>query len=266
LLASSTYGAYMDDEIKIRLKGEGVSPGLIRSKEIAEILESVEDMVTSEALKADPTLLKEHIIVGIYAIEDRSIGLKFKTTMASVVMPVFLATAEAIGNGNFDSLTPQTIKSLQVISNFSKKHTCNAIFGTGDQIEIAAITPDTQIPFPTYIEGLSEIVGKVIRVGGKKPKAMIELTDGATMYCEVPESIAKELGRQLYSLARFYGLAKWDSKTLELEEFQITSVEEFKNTNPNSMFKELANILGEQFANVKDVEEYVSHLRYEGDV
>jgi hypothetical protein len=53
----------MDEEIRIRLKGEGISPGLIRSKEIAEILESVEDMVVAEALKADPTLSKEHIIV-----------------------------------------------------------------------------------------------------------------------------------------------------------------------------------------------------------
>jgi hypothetical protein len=256
----------MDEEISIRLRGKGISPGLIRSKEIAEILESVEDMVVAEALKADPTLLKEYIVVGIYAIEDRSIGLKFKTTMASVVIPTFLATAEAIGNENFDSLTPQTVKSLQVISSFSKKHSCNAIFGTGEQIEIATITPDTQIPSPTYIEGLSEIVGKVIRVGGKTPKAMIELTDGATMYCEVPENIAKELGHQLYSLARFYGQAKWDSKTLELEEFQIISVEEFKNMDSTSMFKELANILGEQFTNVKDVEGYVSSLRYEGDV
>lgn len=256
----------MGEEIRIRLKGQGIRPGLIRSKEIAEILESIEDMVVSETLKADPTLSKEHIIVGIYAIEDRSIGLKFKTTMASVVIPAFLATAEAIGNEDFDSLAPQTVKSLQVISNFSKKHTCNAIFGTNGQTEIAAITPNTQIPLPTYIVGLSEIVGKVIRVGGKKPKAMIELTDGTTMYCEVPENIAKELGHQLYSLARFYGLAKWDSKTLELEEFQITSVEEFKNIDPSLMFKELANILGKKFTDIIDVEEYVSHLRYEGDV
>lgn len=256
----------MDEEIRIRLKGEGISPGLIRSKEIAEILESVEDMVVAEALKADSSLSKESIVVGIYAIENRSIGLRFKTTMALVVIPAFLATAEAIGNENFESLTPQTVKSLQVISSFSKKHSCNVIFGTDEQIELATITPNTEIPCPTYIEGLSEIVGKVIRVGGKTPKAMIELTDGATMYCEVPENIAKELGRQLYSLARFYGLAKWNSKTLELEEFTITSVEEFKNRDSNSMFKELADILGEQFTNIKDVEEYVLHLRYEGDV
>lgn len=46
----------MDEEIRIRLKGQGIRPGLIRSKEIAEILESIEDMVVSETLKADPTL------------------------------------------------------------------------------------------------------------------------------------------------------------------------------------------------------------------
>ena len=153
----------MDDVIKIRLKGEGVSPGLIRSKEIAEILESVEDMVIAEAMFAEPSLFKEDIVVGIVAIEDQSIGLKFVTTMAQFVIPAVLATAHAINNDSFESLTPNTIKSLHVISNFSKKHNCIAIIGVGDQPEIATITPNTTIPSPTYIEGLSEIMGKVLR-------------------------------------------------------------------------------------------------------
>ncbi|QPK64006.1 hypothetical protein IVG45_03240 [Methylomonas sp. LL1] len=255
----------MEDIIRIRLKGKGISPGLIRSREIAEILESIEDMVIYETLKSQPTLSKDDIVVGIMEIEDKSIGLNFKTSLANIIIPILITTTQAINNNEFDSLTSNTLKSLQTISNFSRKHNCDAIFGIGNQLEIATITPSTEIPTPTYIEGLSEIIGKVIRVGGKKPKAMIELTDGSTIYCEVPEDVAKELGHQLYSLARFYGLAKWDSKTLELEEFKITSAEEFQSKDVNMIFKDLANIIGDQLNNITDVEKYVSNIRYDED-
>ncbi len=46
----------MDEEIQIRLKGKGIKPGLIRSKEIAEILESIEEMVVAETLIVSPSL------------------------------------------------------------------------------------------------------------------------------------------------------------------------------------------------------------------
>lgn len=254
----------MDEEIKIRLRGEGIKPGLVRSKEIAEILESVEEMAVAEALKANPELKREEIIVGLYAIEDESIGLKFKTTFSSLVVSAFISTAASIENQDFEHLTPQTLNSLKVLSGFSKKHNCDAIIGSGSEHELTVISPDTVIPESTYIHGQSEILGKVIRVGGKSPKAMIELVDGSTLYCEVPEEIAKQLGRQLYSLARFEGYAKWDSKTLELEEFKIHSVKEFPNMEPRELFGKLSNLIGSQLSSIVDVEKFVSSLRNDG--
>lgn len=254
----------MDDEIKIRLRGEGVKPGLIRSKEIAEILESVEEMAVSEALRKNPELHRDDIIIGVYAIDDASIGLRFKTTFSVAVISAFISAAEAIEKEDFDYLSPQSITSLKVLSNFSKRHNCDAIIGSGSKEELAVISPNTVIPSPSYIFGQTEILGKVIRVGGKTPKAMIELTDGSALYCEVPEDIAKQLGHQLYSLAKFEGFAKWDSKTLELEEFKIHSVKSFPNDDPRIVLGELSGMVGSTFANITDVEAFVSSLRNEG--
>ncbi|MBQ0759277.1 hypothetical protein [Zhongshania sp.] len=254
----------MDDEIKIRLRGEGVKPGLIRSKEIAEILESVEEMAISEALRKNPELHRDEIIVGVYAIDDASIGLRFKTTFSAVVVSAFISAAEAIEKEEFDYLSPQSISSLKVLSNFSKRHNCDAIIGSRSNAELAVISPTTVIPPPSYIFGRTEILGKVIRVGGKTPKAMIELTDGSSLYCEVPEEIAKELGHQLYSLAKFDGFAKWDSKTLELEEFKIHSVKKFQNSDPKLVLGELSGMVGSTFEKITDVESFVSSLRNEG--
>jgi len=254
----------MDEQIKIRLSGNGVKPGKIRSRDIAEILESVEDLVVAEAIRKNPSLNRDEIVVGIYAIEDESIGLKFKTTLAAFVIPAFISAVNAIDKNDFESLAPQTINSLKTISNFTKKYGCDAIIGSGTLNETTTITPATEIPQPTYIYGQTEILGKVIRVGGKSPKAMIELTDGSNLYCEVPEPIAKELGHQLYSLVRFSGYAKWNSKTLDLDEFTIISVKEFSNDPPELVFKELYALFGESFSAIENVEDFVSNLRHIG--
>ena len=254
----------MDDEIKIRLKGEGIKPGLVRSKEIAEILEAVEEMAVAEALRADSSLNRDDIIVGFYAIEDKSIGLNFKTTFAAIVISAFVSAAEAIEKKDYEYLSPQSLNSLKTISSFSKKHSCEAIIGSGSLEEITVISPSTEIPKPSYIYGQTEILGKVIRVGGKTPKAMIELVDGSTLYCEVPEEIARELGHRLYALARFEGYAKWDSKTLDLEDLKINSVKEFPNKDPWDIVGELSSLVGERFSNIGDIDEFVSSLRNEG--
>nr|VFK66975.1 MAG: hypothetical protein BECKUNK1418G_GA0071005_11206 [Candidatus Kentron sp. UNK]VFK72473.1 MAG: hypothetical protein BECKUNK1418H_GA0071006_11176 [Candidatus Kentron sp. UNK] len=256
-----------NDELQVRLTGKGIKPGLIRSKELAEILESVDALVTAEVLKrrGEDISNRDYLIVGLYAIDDHSIGLKFKTTLASIVIPIFLSTALAIGNGKFESLDTRTIKSLQTISRFTRKHNCNAEFVLPGKESLAKITPETEIPEPFLIEGVSEILGKVVRVGGKTPRAMIELTDGTTIYCDIPEKMAKELGRRLYSLVKLTGTARWNFYTYDLEEFRIADFTEFPNIPPNEMFESLAKNIGECFSGITDVRSFVTDLRREGD-
>lgn len=254
----------MENELSIRLCGEGVSPGLIRSKEIAEILHAVEEMAVAETIKTDPSLEKNDIIIGFYAIENESIGLRFKTTFATTVLSAVVLALQALEEQNFEKLTPQSINSLQLISRFSKRYSCNAIIGSGLTEELTTITPSTVVPSRTFISGQTEVLGRVIRVGGKTPKVKIELIDGTTLYCDVPEDIAKELGRGLYSLAKFKGYAKWDSVTLNLESLNISSFEEFPNNDPCLVLGEIASLVGNDFQDVENVIEYVSNLRNEG--
>jgi len=252
----------MDDEITIRLKGgDEVKPGLIKSKELADIMAAIEEMVVAEALRHNKELLKEDIVVGLYRIEDKSIGLKFKTGFASIVIPAFILCTESINSGNFESLSHQSIKSLKTISSFSKRHNCDAILGANNTQELARITPSTEVPESIYISGATELVGKVIRVGGKVPKAMLELTDGSIIYCEVPEEIAIDLGHMLYSLATFSGFAKWESGTLELEEFSITEVTKLGELSPYQSLQKISSLVGSSFNGVKNMNSFVSSLR-----
>nr|VFJ94427.1 MAG: hypothetical protein BECKLFY1418A_GA0070994_10405 [Candidatus Kentron sp. LFY] len=257
-----------NDELQIRLTGPSIKPGSIPSKELAEILQSVDALVTAEVRKDKGNKVPDgdELVVGLYAIDDRSIGLRFKTTLPSIVIPIFLHTTQAIASENFQSLDTRTLKSLQTISGFTRKHHCNAEFRLPGMETLARITPETEIPKPFLMEGVTEILGTVIRVGGKDPRAAIELADGKTIYCDISEDMARELGGQLYSLVRLTGVAKWDFHTYELEEFRITDFMEFPDTPPEETFASLARDIGGCFSGITDVCSFVADLRRDGDI
>jgi hypothetical protein len=255
----------MDDEIEFRLIGQDIKPGLVRSHELAEILEAVETFVTAEAMEANPELAKDELVVGLYQIADESVGLRFKTTMAAAVLPAFMGAAEAISASDFDALSAQSIKPLQTIAAFAKRHNCQAdIQVPGAADPVASITPDTVVPPPGRIRGSTELVGRVLRVGGKVPRAMIELLDGSVIYCDVALDVAKELGYRLYTLVIFRGVAAWDTRSIKLQDFSITGFQEFPQRNPLEVLGELRTTIGKSFSDIEDVPAFVSELRQYG--
>jgi hypothetical protein len=257
----------MDDEIEFRLIGEGIKPGLVRSHELAEILEAVEAFVAAEAMEANPELAKDELVVGLYQIADESIGLRFKTTMAAAVLPAFIGAAEAISASDFDALSGQSLKPLQTVAAFAKRHNCRAdIQVPGAAGPLASITPDTVVPPPGSMKGSTELVGRVLRVGGKVPRAMIELLDGNVIYCDVALDVAKELGHRLYALVIFRGVAAWDTRSIKLQGFSITGFQEFPQRNPLEVLGELRNTIGKSFSDIEDVQAFVSELRKHGGV
>lgn len=257
----------MSEFLEIRLKGDGIKPGLIRSHEIAEILESFETFVVNETIKRNPSIKREDIIVGVYEIADKSIGLRFKTTIATLVIPAFTQAAVAISDGNFEKLSPKSLDSLQKISSFTKKHNATTELNlVNANKKLAEITKDTIIPKPIKISGLTEISAKILRVGGKLPKAMLELHDGNIIYCGIPENLAKDLGRKLYEVVIFSGLAVWDAETITIEDFTITEFKDAPKEDPLVALRKIRDLVGSTFDEIPNVIEYVNNIRREDEI
>lgn len=255
-----------DQNIEIRLKGDGVRPGLIRSHEIADILKAIEDIVTSESLAMDPSIKKDEVVVGLYEIADASLGLRFKSSLGGLAMTAFIATSEAIACSNYASLTPQTLKALETISNFTRKHNATAeLKATGTNQVFAEIRPETTIPKSISISGTTELIAKVLRVGGKSPRAMLELNDGSIIYCDIPVEIAIELGHRLYEPVIFSGEATWNAGSFEVEEFKVYGFKEMPTRNPLDALAEIRNLIGNKIS-IQDAVEFTSLLRRDGDI
>lgn len=252
----------MDDSIEIRLRGEGIKPGLVKSHELAEILAAIEDFVIAESMRREPNLRKEDIVVGLYEIADESVGLRFRSSIAAIAIPAFAAASQAVAAGHFEEIAPQSLKPLQMISGFTKRHNAIAeLKAQGVKTPIAEITASTVIPQEPKIYGQTEISGKVIRVGGKSPKAMIELQDGTVLYCEVPVELAIRMGHRLYETAVFSGFATWNASTLDIEEFSISDMVELPSISPTDSLLGLRKYFRSAFFKERDVESLAALLR-----
>lgn len=252
-----------DNLLEIRFTGSGMKPGNIRSKELAEIIEAFEDMIVSVVLRDNPALGREAVIIGLVNIKDESIGLQFLPNLTDLTIPATLRITESIAAHNFNQLPSTTIKSVQIIASFVKKYQCEAELRTyNGQAEVRAIiTPSMEIPSIVSLIGETTLYGEIKRVGGIDPRVTLRTIDGQTIYCDVSEELAKELGHRLYTQVALQGEAQWSPDTLQLEGFRIEKLLDYEEAPITEAFAELAKIVGDTFDDIDDVETFVVETR-----
>jgi hypothetical protein len=253
-----------DITIEILLTGEGMSPGNIRSKEIAEVIESIEDMIASMVVRDHPELKKEIIVIGLKNVRQGSIGLEFSPNLVELTLPATYHIAESIVGNDFGRLPSNSIASLKRLSAFTRRHQCNAEFviQDGESKSLAVLTPDTEIPDIYPLIGETTLYGKITRVGGAEPKIQFKTLDNQIVYCTTSISIAKRAGAKLYTRVALKGVAEWNSETFNIEEFHVSDILDYEEVLPSKAFEELANIVGDSFDKVEDVNHFVSEIRY----
>lgn len=250
--------------VEILLTGEGMSPGKVRSKEIAEVIEAVEDMVASMVVRDHPELKKETIVIGLKSIREGSIGLEFSPNLLELTLPATHRITKSIQESNFATLPSNTINSLRKLSAFTRRYQCNAEFleQNGRAQSLAVLTPETKIPDVYPLSGETTIYGEITRVGGAEPKIQFKTFDEKVIYCSTSRAIAKKAGARLYSKVGLYGLAEWNSETFEIENFHAIDISDYREAPLSEAFDELTDLIGNSFDNIKDVDRFVSEIRY----
>jgi hypothetical protein len=250
-------------QIAIKFVGRGMVPGTIRSRELADIINSFEEMLADVVVDRHSNIEKDDVLVGLATIGDGSIRLGFNTVMVSVVVAAYLSVASAVNKNDFTSLPQSSLTALNRIIAFTRRHHCVADLLSPDTDErIASITPETDTKVSGLVQGQTTIYGRILRVGGKTPRVMIETMSGDTLSCVVSLEIARELGERLYEFAEFSGIASWSPNDWKIAEFRIQSFTVSSTKTPEQTINELRSLVGQYFEGV-DAEAYVSSIRGE---
>ncbi|WP_157620090.1 hypothetical protein [Synechococcus sp. PCC 7335] len=254
------------NSIEIRLKGDGMMPGLVRSRDLAQLIEAVEDMIAAEVVASNSDIKKDQIVIGLADVVPGSVTLAFASSTDELTTPALEKIARSLANNDFYALPEDSVKSLRVISKFSQARNCTAeIYAVnGDKKLLAAITPETHIQDYEPIKGETIIYGVVTRVGGANedsPTIQIRTIEGRLIYCTANRKTAKIAAQRLYQQIGLIGMAEWDVKTYEIKAFTVTEISSYEMTPLPEAVESLSQNYGQHFDAIDDVDSFVRELR-----
>jgi hypothetical protein len=255
----------LEAHIEFRLAGEGIAPGTVRSRDLAEIIASAEDMIASVVVRDHPTITKDEVIVGLFSISEGSVALRFKTPLGQPVRSAFAGIARAIKAQDYEDLPDSARKSLGKIASFSRRRNCDLELYSldGQRQRLAVVTPQTRVEPLPQISEFATIYGEVVRVGGVEPKVVIRLPNNQSISCDIDIDLARQLGPMLYRWVGVRGTGRWSAKHLSLEEFRVREITPYRDTPVSEAVAALAEILGPYYADIEDADSYVAGLRAE---
>jgi len=252
--------------VKITISGPGLLPETTRASELGDFLRNIEKAVF-ETAKAQVAEISDEDIVSLTKIEASSNKLTF--AVAGLLIPGVVCVSQAIKTKKYETLPRQAHEALHEVSAQAVRHKWEVKFDKNTSLNIrgGSISEENQVPPappPPHIEGTTSIYGRCIRVGGKTPKAIIELYQGKSLPINLSEDMAKELAKSLYEDVCIEGKAKWNTEDLMIAEFEAVRICEFRATDAVTAFKNLAAAAKGRWDRV-DAIKYVEGLRSEGE-
>jgi len=111
-----------------------------------------------------------------------------------------------------------------------------------------------------YISSETTLYGVVKRVGGEPPTVWIQTFYGNHVSCQIDETLAKKLGRFLYTRVGLIGIAKWNVADSSIKTFQIRKMTAYQDTSLSEAFSSLSSDMGHYYNDV-DAHKWVSTIR-----
>ncbi|MFZ2955915.1 MAG: hypothetical protein WA705_03335 [Candidatus Ozemobacteraceae bacterium] len=252
--------------IEISFSGKDFGPESVHSRDLGKIIATVEEMILSAVKQKVGINLPDNFSVSLVGMRKGSIKLTFASATTALAIAAFCMVAETVNGGSLATASRSTANGLQEISSFARKYNCKAEFirPRCKKRVIATITPKTVLEGVNPIVGPTNIYGRVVRVGGKRPTVTIETTDGKTLTCDSNKEIARQLGKKLYSVVGLRGMAKWHPYDMDLIDFTIEGIEDYEECDIVDAFAELAKIASPHFDAIEDPDAYVRELRGQG--
>lgn len=248
--------------IELRFVGGDVVPQNVRASELAGLLEATETLIVATILREHQELNREDIIIGLTEVQNKSLGLKFASSIPQIIVPAFKRLAHAIHQRKFESLPHEARDALRKLATFTRKNRCVAQFRIASHNDVlATIEQDLVVPIAPRLYIQTTIYGYVVNAGGKNPNAHLDTIQGKRVVCKGTRDQIKMLAERLYTeIVGVKGKARCDVDTLEIDEFEIEEILPYEGTSITEAIRELGMAITPHFDDV-DADAYVHTLR-----
>lgn len=234
-----------DNYIEIKFEKNGLYPEIIRARELAEVITSIEEMLTSLIeLKPDSKSSNQPVTIGISSIHAGSIVLRFKSqTHPRELFSEYQRVTEAIGNNALDTLPYFCTEALKRVHDFaiSKLGSTATFSSSNNEIPNVYFSSNSVLDFPSkkFIYGRTTIYGIILRIGGMNPRLALKTSLDNTIYSDITESLAKQLGERIYNWVGLSGNAVWEADSMNLHSFLPETIIDYQNTDLSKTYNEL---------------------------
>lgn len=249
----------------LRVAGDDVTPDRLPLRDLAQLLTLIHSALDYVSPSSDESDDLQKTVFSLATIK--------KSGSTSVAIA---CNDEEEGRRSFDALTK--LVNARFVSDQAKRYSRGfqeasrkfraPIEFREDELSkpVATIFPDEHTDAPVaVITGDTSIYGKLLRVGGADPRAMLRMDDGTTRIMKVSASFARQLAPFLYREIGLYGTAKWETEQWRLIDFDPKKLLDYEQTSAIEAFKELAEASGPDAWEGVDVTKAIAELREDGD-
>lgn len=257
--------------IEIRLVGDHMSPETISSRDVGDLIASIEQMIASMVARDNPALglSEDEVIVGLAGIQQGSYILQFKTPYEPEVTTVYSNIANSIANESYENWPVKSVDSLKRVRAFTRKYRTDAQLWTRKEAHrpLVSVTANTKIDLENpVILGRTTLYGMVIGVGGEDPpRARLRLLNGTVLSCNITRGqtlrIARELGQRLYSVVGVKGKARWNTRDMSLDYFLIEELTPYTPKSITQAVEALQRTASKYYEAVDDIDALVADAR-----
>lgn len=252
-----------EEYIEIKFVGNDISPSTVALDDLARELTVLKDLLLPIIKEYFPAHSYEKDILGFYDIGNKSLSYRyFPKVVRDVILGAYSTLVLGIGARDLGLLPPETISALTRVSDFNYKYGSQVQFGVSngsgaDFRPLASFGDEFRKDKLKWVRGYTTVYGKLKFIGGDKPQAKVELSNGSTVLIYLTEAKAKDIGGLIYSNVKIQGKANWVGPTLRMVSIELDKIVPFDRLNAEETFKLLASDLGSKWKN-EDIDSYLS--------
>lgn len=251
----------LEERLKIKFTGNDIEPSKVTANEFAKVVAAYENALLAVIKKGNPKK-KPVDFISIVSVKNESLTIEAEPN-TNELKEAANEINTAIKNKRINRLPYDAVENLTVLQSFVNRHQCRAILNGIDGIESAEINiaSDIAITDALYYKGETTVYGKIIRIGGSKPKVRIQTDNGNYLSVITSKENAKELSPNLYSRIGIKGTGKWKKDSNELVEVKAKSFVVLSDIPLTKKLRGLSDIIGDYWKNIENPDDYIASIR-----